>query len=77
MNYEYCAALSRRFNANRECYRIRLLSGTPPRAYLAAYQKVKRKDGEPALAQLKAKLRAEVQRQRAVPLIPRAGQARY
>lgn len=64
MTCEFCAALSGRFNANRECCRIRLLAGAPQHARLAAYQQVKREDGEPALAALKAKLRAEVQRQR-------------
>ena len=64
MNCEFCVALSGRFNAHRECCQIRLLAGTPQHVRQVAYDQVRREDGETALAGLKAKLRAEVQRQR-------------
>lgn len=63
MSCEFCAALSGRFHAKRECCQLRQLVGMPAHVRMAAYDRVLREDGKEALAELKRKLRAELQRQ--------------
>jgi hypothetical protein len=60
---EFCAVLAGRFNANRACCRIRLLTGAPAHTRREEYARVKKEDGDAALAELKNQVNAEYQRQ--------------
>ncbi len=55
--------MSGRFNAHRECCRLRLIVGMPQALREAEYARVKGDAGPAAVAELKAKLRAELARQ--------------
>ncbi|WP_426106412.1 hypothetical protein [Massilia sp. TSP1-1-2] len=63
MNCEFCAALTGRFDANRECCRIRLLAGAPNHSRQEVYARVKKGVGEQAATELRNKVNAEYKRQ--------------
>jgi hypothetical protein len=60
---EFCAVLSGRFDANRACCQIRLLTGAPEHTRREVYARVKKDDGAAALAELKNQVNAEYRRQ--------------
>lgn len=62
---EWCLALGGRFHAGRECCHVRMLAGAPQHARAAAYDQARREGGASALDTLKAKVKAEYERQNA------------
>lgn len=60
---ELCIALGGRFNAHRDCCRVRLLVGAPAQTRTEAYARLLKDEGAMAVAELKRKLRTELQRQ--------------
>lgn len=59
---DLCLAGGGRFNAKLECCQLRLLAGAPAHNRKAVYERLQQAEGVKAVADLKAKVRAEFQR---------------
>jgi hypothetical protein len=59
---DLCIAMGGRFNAHRECCRVRLVAGMPHYHRLQVYQRMKDEAGSAAMVDFKRRVGAEYQR---------------
>lgn len=59
---ELCAAMGGRFNAHRECCRVRLVAGMPHYSRAQVYERIREESGAAAVAEFKKKVGAEYRR---------------